>query len=375
MGWAGLVRFGFPVSCNPSYFGRQHFFLKCVFSHAGPQPPCPAVFKNMDTRCGAASWCNFQVTVVSRTVRTDTEPFWLKPFWLKSSLCLVDFSSSCIATIWDASERMEFGGGHFPGRVAADSHGTPSTICEVADQMEAQCVSRFFTSRTNHDAFSEDTSGRQSCFIGSGSLGFGTSHGTYIVAESPGRHHESEGGQAVQISRRGLGCREGQSGLSGSINPSVGRCRPCDTQSSPGCIGEGPYCSQWCSSRCQTRFVCQVRQEEETIVGEVRRGHGKTPHTSCICGRRVEGWGGPFGILSCRSSCANAPTTSAQSKRGRCVPHAASHRRVATGVEPITWTRSSKKWRMPLTRKGLASSLPEHLLPSAEELHQHPGEV
>ena len=38
---------------------------------------------------------------------------------------------------------MEFGGGHFPGRVAADSHGTASTICEVADQTEAQSVSRF----------------------------------------------------------------------------------------------------------------------------------------------------------------------------------------------------------------------------------------
>ena len=30
---------------------------------------------------------------------------------------------------------------------------------------------------------------------------------------------------------------------------------------------------------------------------------------------------------------------------------------------------------MPSTRKGLASSLPEHLLPSAEEPRQHPGEV
>ena len=80
---------------------------------------------------------------------------------------------------------MEFGG-HFPGRVAAGSHGAAST----------QCVSRFFSSCTNHNAFSEDTSGRQSCFFGSGSLGFGTSRGICIVAESLGRHHESESGQA-----------------------------------------------------------------------------------------------------------------------------------------------------------------------------------
>ena len=45
---------------------------------------------------------------------------------------------------------MEFGGGYFQGRVAADSHGTAPTICEVADEREAQRVSRFFTSSTNH---------------------------------------------------------------------------------------------------------------------------------------------------------------------------------------------------------------------------------
>ena len=51
----------------------------------------------------------------------------------------------------------------------------------------------------------------QSCVIGSRSPGFGTSRGTCIVEESPGLHHESLGGQAVQISRRGRGRSEGQS--------------------------------------------------------------------------------------------------------------------------------------------------------------------
>ena len=48
---------------------------------------------------------------------------------------------------------------------------------------------------------------------------------------------------------------------------------------------------------------------------------------------------------SCRSSCVDAPTAGAPSEHGsRCVPHVASHRRVATGVEwraGVTWTKRS----------------------------------
>ena len=201
-----------------------------------------------------------------------------------------------------------------------------------------------------------------------------------LLQSLQGRHHASEGGQAVQISRRGLGCSEGQSGLSGSISSSVGRCRPCDTQSSSGCTGEGPNCNQWCPSRCVTRFVCQVRREEETTVGEVRRGHGKAPDTSCICGRGE----GPFGVPSCRSSCADAPTASAPIKTWK--PMCPACQQVIDELQPeLSQWRAGARSHMDeeleegedsrRTRKGRASSLPEHLLPSAEVPRQHPVEV
>ena len=70
-----------PPSRTSAYFGRQHFFLKYLFTFLGPQPRWlqsryflehPAVLKYKGIRRGAAARCSFKVTVVSSIDRAVT---------------------------------------------------------------------------------------------------------------------------------------------------------------------------------------------------------------------------------------------------------------------------------------------------------------
>ena len=280
----------------------------------------------------------------------------LTPFWLKLKaifltrvdlfvlVCLVDHSSLCRCNDLgclgkDGMRRIIFPGPCGNGFSWDRAH---HTICEVADEREAQCFSRFFTSPTNHAFSRETTPGRQSCVIGRAAVQALGPHAERASLKSlQDATTKAKEGKQSRSPRQGRGRSEGQCGLSGSIHPSVGRCRSHDTQSSPGCIGESQNSSQWCSSRCETRFVCQV-------------GHCRASDTSCICGRGVEGGGGSCGVPSCRSSCADAPNRRCPVRTWKPMCPACSKsstscngvESVASRVPAVKWTKRSKMGRI-----------------------------
>ena len=243
--------------------------------------------------------------------------------WTCLFLCVLLIIPLCaVATIWDASERMEFGGGYFQGRVATDSHGTAPTIPSVKwPTKEKRNVSAVSSPapRTTPSA-GKPRPNDKSCVIGRAAVQALGPHAERASLKSlqDAITKAKEGKQSRSLDKAVDAAKANVVSLEASIQ-ALGDADPTTLKVLQDALAKARIAANGAPVGVRPRFVCQV-------------GHGRTSDTSCICGRGDEGGGGScVESPSCRSSCADAPTAGAPSEHGsRCGPAAASHRRVAT---------------------------------------------
>ena len=169
--------------------------------------------------------------------------------------------------------------------------------------------------------------------------------GTCIVAESPGRHHESEGVQAVRFSDNAVDAAKAKVvSLEASIQ-ALGDADPATLKVLQDALAQARIAANGAPVGVRLDSCAKYVERKKRLLAKCEEDMAKLQTLRASVEEELKA--GEARLESIRAETAvPTPTESAQSEHGsRCVPHAASHRRVATGVESVASWRSQSHGR------------------------------